>query len=407
VSMKVLYERCAGCDVHKKTVTVHIVVPEGGETRTYGTTTTELLEAVEWLLARQVTHVAMESTGVYWKPLYNLLEAIGLTVFVVNAAHMKAVPGRKTDIQDAVWICDLMRHGLLKPSFIPPRPQRELRELVRYRISLIRERADEANRIQKVLEGGNIKLGSVVSDILGKSGRAILEAIAAGTGTPDEWAALADSRLRATPEELVDALRGRLNDHQRMLLRMQLDHVGYLDQQIAALDAEVAKRLAPFEAQLKQLDTIPGVNERTAESIIAVIGTDMTRFPDADHLVSWAGMCPGSNESAGKQRQSRTRKGNPILRGTLTQAGQAAGRTKSTYLGATYRRIAARRGCKKAAIAVGRSILEIAYFVLRDGVAYEELGVNYYDERKKDAVIRNAVKRLERLGYRVAIEPAA
>jgi transposase len=407
VSMKVLYERCAGCDVHKKTVTVHIVVPEGGETRTYGTTTTELLEAVEWLLAHQVTHVAMESTGVYWKPLYNLLEAIGLTVFVVNAAHMKAVPGRKTDIQDAVWICDLMRHGLLKPSFIPPRPQRELRELVRYRISLIRERADEANRIQKVLEGGNVKLGSVMSDILGKSGRAILEAIAAGIGTPDEWAALADSRLRATQEELVEALQGRLNDHQRLLLRMQLDHVGYLDQQIAALDAEVTKRLVPFEAQLKQLDTIPGVNERTAESIIAVIGTDMTRFPDADHLISWAGMCPGSNESAGKQRQSRTRKGNPILRGTLTQAGQAAGRTKSTYLGATYRRIAARRGCKKAAIAVGRSILEIAYFVLRDGVAYEELGVNYYDERKKDAVIRTAVKRLERLGYRVAIEPAA
>jgi transposase len=407
VSMKVLYERCAGCDVHKKTVTVHIVVPEGGETRTYGTTTTELLEAVEWLLARQVTHVAMESTGVYWKPLYNLLEAIGLTVFVVNAAHMKAVPGRKTDIQDAVWICDLMRHGLLKPSFIPPRPQRELRELVRYRISLIRERADEANRIQKVLEGGNVKLGSVMSDILGKSGRAILGAIAAGIGTPDEWAALADSRLRATQEELVEALQGRFNDHQCMLLRMQLDHVGYLDRQIAALDAEVAKRLAPFEVQLKQLDTIPGVNERTAESIIAVIGTDMTRCPDADHLISWAGMCPGSNESAGKQRQSRTRKENPILRGTLTQAGQAAGRTKNTYLGATYRRIAARRGCKKAAIAVGRSILEIAYFVLRDGVAYEELGVNYYDERKKDAVIRNAVKRLERLGYRVAIEPAA
>jgi len=208
VSMKVLYERCVGCDVHKKTVTVHIVMPEGGETRTYGTTTTELLEVVEWLLACRVTHVAMESTGVYWKPLYNLLEATGLTVFVVNAAHMKAVPGRKTDIQDAVWICDLMRHGLLKPSFIPPRPQRELRELVRYRISLIRERADEANRIQKVLEGGNIKLGSVVSEILGKSGRAILTAIAAGTSAPEELAALADSRLRATPEELVEALWG-------------------------------------------------------------------------------------------------------------------------------------------------------------------------------------------------------
>lgn len=405
--MKVLYERCAGCDVHKKMVTVHIAVPEGGETRTYGTTTTELLEVVEWLLACRVTHVAMESTGVYWKPLYNLLEATGLTVFVVNAAHMKAVPGRKTDVQDAVWICDLMRHGLLKPSFIPPRPQRELRELVRYRISLIRERADEANRIQKVLEGGNIKLGSVVSEILGKSGRAILTAIAAGTSAPEELAALADSRLRATPAELVEALRGRLNDHQRMLLRLQLDHVRYLDQQIAVLDAEVAKRLAPFEAQLRQLDTIPGVNQSTAESIIAVIGTDMTRFPNADHLVSWAGMCPGSNESAGKRRTSRTRKGNPILRSTLTQAGQAAGRSKNTYLGATYRRIAARRGSKKAAIAVGRSILEIAYFVLRDGVAYEELGVNYYDERKKDAVVRNTVKRLERLGYRVAIEPAA
>jgi transposase len=407
VSLKVLYERCAGCDIHKKAVTVHIVVPEGGETRTYGTVTAELLKAVEWLEACRVTHVAMESTGVYWKPLYNLLEATGLTVFVVNAAHMKAVPGRKTDVQDAVWICDLMRHGLLKPSFIPPRPQRELRELVRYRISLIRERADEANRIQKVLEGGNIKLGSVVSDILGKSGRAILTAIAGGTETPEELAALADSRIRATPAEVAEALRGRLNDHQRMLLRMQLDHVRYLDQQITALDAEVAKRLAPFEAQLKQLDTIPGVNERTAENVIAVIGVDMGRFPNADHLISWAGMCPGNNESAGKRRNSRMRKGNPILRSTLTQAGQAAGRTKSTYLSATYRRIAARRGKKRAAIAVGRSILEIAYFVLRDGVAYEELGANYYDERKKEAVVRNAVKRLERLGYRVAVEPAA
>jgi len=405
--MKVLYERCAGCDIHKKAVTVHVAVPEGGETRTYGTTTAELLEVVEWLVACRVTHVAMESTGVYWKPLYNLLEATGLTVFVVNAAHMKAVPGRKTDVQDAVWISDLMRHGLLKPSFIPPRPQRELRELVRYRISLIRERADEANRIQKVLEGGNIKLGSVVSEILGKSGRAILTAIAAGISTPEELAALADSHLRATPEELAEALRGRLNDHQRMLLRMQLDHVRYLDQQIAALDAEVAKRLAPFVTQLRQLDTIPGVNERTAENMVAVIGTDMTRFPNADHLVSWAGMCPGSNESAGKRRHSRTRKGNPILRATLTQAGHAAGRSKKTYLGATYQRIAARRGKKRAAIAVGRSILEIAYFVLRDGVAYEELGVNYYDERKKSAVLRNALKRLERLGYRVTVEPAA
>lgn len=407
MSLKVLYERCAGCDIHKQTITVHVAVPEGGETRTFGTTTADLLEAVDWLQARRVTHVAMESTGVYWKPLYNLLEATGPTIFVVNAAHMKAVPGRKTDVQDAVWICDLMRHGLLKPSFIPPRPQRELRELVRYRISLVRERADEANRIQKVLEGGNIKLGSVVSDILGKSGRAILDAIVAGTDTPEALASLAQGKLRAKHEELKGALQGRLNDHQRMLLQMQLGHVRYLDQQIEALDGEVAKRLAPFEAQLRQLDTIPGVNQRTAENVVAVIGTDMTRFPNADHLVSWGGMCPGSNESAGKRRSSRTRKGNTILRSTLTQAGQAAGRTKHTYLAAVYQRIAARRGKKRAAIAVGRRILEIAYFVLRDGVAYEELGANYYDERKKTAVVRNAVKRLERLGYRVAIEPAA
>ena len=407
MGLKVLYERCAGCDIHKVTVTVHIAVPEGGETRTYGTTTTELLEAVEWLQARRVTHVAMESTGVYWKPLYNLLEATGLTVFVVNAAHMKAVPGRKTDVQDAVWICDLMRHGLLKPSFIPPKPQRELRELVRYRISLTQERADESNRIQKVLEGGNIKLGSVVSEILGKSGRAILDAIVAGPTSPATLADLAQGKLRPKREELKAALQGRLNDHQRMLLRMQLDHVRYLDQQIESLDVAVTKRLAPFEAQLQQLDTIPGVSQRNAENIVAVIGTDMSRFPNADHLVSWGGMCPGSNESAGKRRHSRTRKGNSILRSTLVQAGHAAGRTKNTYLAATYRRIAGRRGKKRAAVAVGRSILEIAYFVLRDGVVYEELGANYYDEHKKAAVVRNAIKRLERLGYRVAVEPAA
>ncbi len=284
MGLKVVYERCAGCDVHKKTVTVHVIVPEVSELRTFGTTTKELLALVEWLLALKITHVAMESTGVYWKPLYNLLEATGITVYVVNAAHMKAVPGRKTDVQDAEWICDLMRHGLLKPSFIPPRPQRELRELVRYRISLIEERADEANRIQKVLEGGNIKLGSVVSDILGKSGRAMLTAMATGSSSPAELAEMADSRLRATREQLIEALQGRLTDHQRIMLRMQLDHVRYLDQQIEALDAEVAKRLVPFEAQLMQLDTIPGVNQRAAEVILAEVGTDMTRFPNADHL---------------------------------------------------------------------------------------------------------------------------
>lgn len=406
MGLKVLHERCAGCDIHKKTVTVHVVVPGESQTRTFGTTTGALLTLMEWVRGLQVTHVAMESTGVYWKPLYNLLEATGLTVYVVNAAHMKAVPGRKTDVQDAEWICDLMQHGLLKPSFIPPRPQRELRELVRYRISLTQERADEVNRIQKVLEGGNIKLSSVVTDVLGKSGRAMLEAIATGGHTPQEVAAMAGPRLRATPDELRAALEGRLTEHQRLMLRMQLDHVRYLDQQIERLDTEVATRLVPFEAQLRQLDTIPGVSQRVAEVVVAEVGTDMTRFPNADHLVSWAGMCPGANESAGKRRSTRTRKGNRTLRRTLTEAGHAAGRTKNTYLGASYQRIKARRGGKRAAIAAGRSILAIAYHVLRDGVAYEELGANYYDERKKNAVVRNAVQRLERLGYKVMVEAA-
>lgn len=404
--LQVVYERCAGCDVHKKTVVVHVVVPGGSEARTFGTTTRDLLVLLEWLEALQITHVAMESTGVYWKPLYNLLETTGMTVYVVNAAHMKAVPGRKTDVHDAEWICDLMRHGLLKASLIPSRPQRELRELVRYRISLVSERTAEANRIQTVLEGGNIKLGSVISDVLGKSGRAMLEALAAGQRSPEDIAALADYRVRATREEVADALRGRLTPHQHLMLRLQLDHVRYLEQQIEAVEAEVTTRLAPFAAQMTQLDTIPGVSARVAEVMVPEVGTDMTRFPSAAHLTSWGGMCPGSNESAGKRRGARTRKGSPTLRRTLTEAGQAAGRAKNTYLGAVYRRIAVRRGRKKATIAVGRRILEIAYYVLRDGVAYEELGANYYDEHKKDAVVRNAVKRLERLGYKVTVEAA-
>ena len=347
MSMKVLYERCAGCDVHKDGITVHIVVPEGQETRTFGTTTNALLTLIEWLVEWKVTHVAMESTGVYWKPVYNLLEAAELTVFVVNAAHMKAVPGRKTDVRDAEWICDLMRHGLLRPSFIPPRAQRELRELVRYRISLIAERGDEANRIQKVLEGGNIKLGSVATDILGKSGRAMLQAMAAGTTDPAILAGMAQGKLRAKHAALMEALRGRLTDHQQKMLRMQLDHVRSLDQLIDALDAEVVVRLDPFQKEIERLDTIPGVNQRAAEVILAEVGADMKRFPNAAHLASWTGICPGNNESAGKRRSGRTRKGNRTLRRTLTEAGWAAGKTKNTYLGAAYRRIKARRGGRR------------------------------------------------------------
>jgi transposase len=406
--LEVVRERCAGLDVHKRFVTAAVIL-RGAKpvVREFATETPELLKLVDWLQELRVDDVAMEATGSYWKPVYNLLEAAGLRPIVGNAAMMKAVPGRKTDVKDAEWICDLHRHGLISPSFIPPRAQRELREVVDYRGSLIAERAAEANRIAKVLEGANIKLGSVATDILGKSGRDMLAAIVGGTTDPEALASLARGRMQRKHDALVGAFHGSIGAHQRLMLRMQLAHVEHLDRQITELDQEIATRLAPFQKELERLDTIPGVNQRLAEVILARVGADMTPFPNADHLVSWGGMCPGSNESGGKRRRARTRKGDRTLRSALVQAGYAAGRTKDTYLGAIYRRIAARRGAKRAAVAVGRSILEIAYFVLRDGVEYKDLGVNYYDERKKDAVVRGAVRRLERLGYKVTVSPAA
>lgn len=406
--MRVLRQRCAGVDVHKRSITVAVMIL-GMQTvvRAFPTDTRSLLAMVDWLQELRVEDVAMESTGVYWKPVYNLLEASGFRVLVGNAAAMKAVPGRKTDVKDAEWICELHRHGLISPSFIPARAQRELRELVRYRSTLIAERAAESNRIQKVLEGANIKLASVASDVLGKSGRDMLAAIIDGTTDPETLAGLARGKLQDKHDDLVAAFHGHIGEHQRKMLRWQLRHVEHLDRQIEELDTEVAERLDPYQQEIERLDTIPGVSRRTAEVILAEVGVNMKQFPDADHLVSWAGMCPGSNQSGGKRRNARTRKGNPTLRAALVQAGHAAGRTKSTYLGAAYQRIAARRGKKKAAVATGRSILEICYYVLRGGVTYRELGANYYDERKKEAVVRNAVKRLERLGYKVKVDPAA
>jgi transposase len=404
--VQVMFERCAGGDVHKKMIVVHVEVPGRSESRTFGTTTAELLQLTDWLLQEGVTHFAMESTGVYWKPLYNLLEPTPIVVYIVNAAHMKAVPGRKTDRADAAWICDLMRHGLLKPSFIPPRPQRELREVVRYRLSLIQERSAEANRIQKVLEGGNIKLGSVVSDILGVSSRQMLTAIVHGEDDPQVLAGMARGRLQNKHEELVQALTGRLNQHQRWMLQQQLEHVAFLDAKIAELDKEVAKRLDPFEDELERLQTITGVKRRVAEVIVSELGVDMSRFADTAHVSSWSGMCPGSHESAGKRRSGRARKGNKTLRAALVTAAHAAGRTRGTFLGDTYHRIAARRGKKRAAVAVGRRILEAAYIILRDGVTYNELGPNHYDEVRREVVTRNAIRRLQRLGYKVTVEVA-
>lgn len=406
MGLAVVHERCAGIDVHKRQVTVCVQVPGHHEIREFATDTAQLLAMVEWLQGLRVDDMALEATGSYWKPVYNILEASGLRPIVGNAAHLKAVPGRKTDVKDAEWLCDLHRHGLVKASFIPARAQRELRELVRYRSTVVAERAAEANRIAKVLEGGNIKLGSVVSDILGVSSRDMLAALARGVDDPKVLAKMARGRLESKHEELVAALHGRMTAHQREMLHMQLEHVAFLDEQIARLDARVAEQLHPLEQEIKRLDKIPGVSQRTAEVILAEVGANMQQFASADHLISWAGMCPGNNQSGGKRRNARTRKGNQALRSALVQSGQAAGRSKGTYLGALFRRIAARRGAKRAAVAVGRHVLQAAYFILRDGVSYRELGANYYDERRKVAVTRSAVRRLERLGYKVTLGAA-
>ena len=406
--MEVLYSRCAGVDVHKKTVVVCRIIPgpDGKpikEIRTFTTMTRDLLALSDWLTEGGVTHVAMESTGVYWKPVYNFLEGT-FTLLLVNAAPIKPVPGRKSDVKDCAWIADLLRHGLLKGSFVPDRGLRELRELTRYRTALVRERAAEQNRVHKTLEGANIKLGAVVSRMAGRSVRAILEALVAGTTDPTVLADLAQGRLRQKRGDLERALAGRLGLHQRFMLTEQLVHLEYLEEGVARLSTEIATRLRPFEAELGRLDTIPGVARITAEVALAELGTDMTRFPTDRHCASWSGLCPGQDESAGKRRSGRTRKGNPALRGALIQAAHAAARTKDTYLSAQYHRLAARRGKKRAAVAVAHTILTIVYHILRTGSTYRELGGNFFDERDREQIIRRQVSRLERLGYHVTLE---
>lgn len=365
--------------------------------------THDLLALGDWLRDQGVTHVAMEATGVYWKPLFNLLEE-RFTLVLANAQHIKQVPGRKTDVRDCEWIADLLRHGLLRASYVPDRPQRELRELTRYRTTLVRERAREVNRIQKTLEGANVKLGDVASDVLGTSGRAMLEAMVNGTTDATALADLARGRLRDKRDRLEQALSGCMGDHQRFLLAEQLRHLDSLDQRIDRVSAEIAERVRPFEALIERLDAIPGVGRRVAEVLVAEVGTDMTRFPSAAHLASWAGLCPGNNESAGKRKSGRIRRGNPWVRMALVEAAHAAVRTKDTYLGAQFRRLAARRGAKKASIAVAHSILVIAYHLLQNDCPYTDLGSNYFDEHDRQQVARRLVQRLEGLGYRVALD---
>jgi transposase len=410
--MDVLYERCCGLDIHKRLVVACLIVPgaDGKPTkqlRSFGTMTADLLELADWLASAGCTHIAMESTGVYWKPIYNLLEE-QFALVLVNAQHIKAVPGRKTDVRDAEWLADLLRHGLLRGSYVPARPQRELRELTRYRTALVHERSDEINRLHKTLEGANIKLASVASDLMGQSGRRMLAALAAGTTDPAALADLAKDKLRQKLPELERALTGRMGAHQRFLLRQQLQHIAFLEEAIEQVGREIEERLRPFEGELERLQTIPGIGRRVAEILVAEIGPDMSRFPTAGHLASWAGMCPGQNESAGKRKSGRTRKGSPWLRSALTEAAHGAARSKGTYLGAQARRLKPRLGWKKTMVAVGHSILVRAYYVLQRGTTYEEPGADYFLDRDRDALQRRHVRALQRLGYRVTLDaPAA
>ena len=405
--MDVQHERCCGLDVHKKTVSVCLLTPGprrsiAKEHRVFGTTTPNILELAEWLEQAGCTHVAMESSGSYWKPIYNLLEG-KFELLVVNAQHIKAVPGRKTDTRDAEWIANLLRHGLLRSSFIPCRELRELRELTRYRKALIRERADEVNRLQKVLEGANIKLSSVASSITGVSSREMLKALSDGQATPEAMAEFAKGRMRTKIPELRTALIGSFGDHQRYLVSRQLNHIDYLEQEIAECGLEIQRRLAPDQQHLAALCTIPGVGQRTAECILAEIGTDMSRFPSHRHLASWAGLCPGNHESAGKRLSGRTRNGNRALREMLVEAALAAARTRNTYLSALYHRLAARRGGKRAVVAVAHAILVIAYHLLADGGVYVDLGPNYFDHRARAKVQARLTRRLEALGFEVTV----
>jgi transposase len=409
--MEVVYPRCCGLDIHKDVLVACRITPGGRgrpkkEVESFGATTDEILRLGDWLAEVGCTHVAMESTGVYWKPIWNLLEG-QVELLLVNAQHVKAVPGRKTDVQDSEWLADLLRHGLLRPSFVPDRAQRELRELTRYRASLLRERTAEVNRLQKTLEGANIKLGSVATDIMGKSGREMLDQLVGGSTDAMALADLARGRLRAKIPALERALVGRFGAHQRFLVGQQLAHIDYLDETIARLSAEIAERVRPFEDALTRLDEIPGVGRITAEVIVAELGTDMTRFPTAAHAASWAALCPGHHESAGKRTSGKTRKGNRSLRVALVEAAHAAGRSRGTYLSTQYHRFAARRGKKKAAVAVAHSILVIAYHLLQDGSSYHDLGADFFDRRNHDALERRLVHRLEQLGNKVIIERVA
>jgi len=395
-------------DVHAQTVVACLIKDGRKETRTFSTMTDDLLGLLDWLTAEGCTHVAIESTGVYWRPVFNILEG-DMEVILVNARHVKAVPGRKTDVKDCEWLADLLRHGLLKASFIPPLEIRELRELTRYRRTLVREQAAVANRVQRLIESGNIKLAQVATDTLGVSGRQMLRALAQGESDATKLAELARGRLRGKKVELQRALTGRLTAAQRFVLRELLDRYDELEAAILRATEQIKQEVAegpdPFVREAMQLlQTIPGVGERVAEAIVSEIGVDMSRFPTDGHLASWAGMCPGNNESAGKRKSGKTTKGNIHLRAALTQAAWAASHTKQTYLAAQYRRLVKPKGKKRALVAVGHSLLVIAYHLLSRRASYQELGGDYFDQHNAEVQRTRLIRKLEALGVKVTIE---
>ena len=409
--MEVLHSRCCGIDIHKRSITVCVLIREAGRKeqkhlREFATTTSQILNCADWLRSLGVTHVAMESTGVYWRPVWNLLEG-QFDLLLANATHMRNVPGRKTDIKDSEWIAQLLQHGLLKPSFVPNTVLRDLRELSRDRTSLVAERSRLKNRIQKILEEANIKLGSVASDVLGKSGRAMLTAMVEGQENPQQLADLALGQLRLKIPQLVEALRGRVRGVHRFRLKQQLERVDFIDAQIAQLEAEIEKQNAPFDEAVSLLAEIPGFDRTTAWSVIAEIGIDMNQFPSADHLASWAGVCPGNNESGGKRLSAKTRKGSRWLRQKLCQSAWCASRCKNSYFTAFFLRIAAHRGRKRAIVAVSHSLLVVCYYLLKRRCHFQDLGVNYFDQLNQEKLTRYFVKRLTRLGHRVTLEPCS
>jgi transposase len=407
--MEVLYPRCAGLDVHKDSVVAHIrcvSAPQADETRTFATQTGALIELQEWLSAHQVTHVAMEATGVYWKPVWHLLEGY-FELVLANAQHIRNVPGHKTDVSDAAWIADLLAHGLISSSFVPPTPIQELRDLTRTRKQLTREISQHSSRIQKVLEDANLKLGSVLSDVLGKSGRAMLAAIIAGQSDPQRLADLAQGTARKKRSELIQALQGRVRDHHRGLLRVHLEVISTLEQAVTDVDAAMGKNLTPILDSARLLRTMPGVSDVTAHVIVAEIGVDMTRFATAAHLRSWATFCPRNDESAGKRRSTRMRKGGTWLKTTMVSAAWAAIRVKGSYLQAQFLRLKARRGPKKAIVAVAASMLTAAYHMLKNGVEYRDLGADHFTRRDRSKVIGRLVRRLTDLGCEVQLTERA